>query len=162
MGKATGFMEYAREAPQRRPVSERVNDFFEVYEAVPRGQAPGAGRALHGLRRALLPHRLPAEQPHPGLERPGLSRPLEGRHPRPARHQQFPRIHGPALPRAVRGLLRARHQRAAGHHQADREVHRRPRLSRGLDRARAAAERAPASASRWSARGRRAWPPRSS
>ncbi len=31
MGKPTGFMEYAREAPERRPVSERVNDFFEIY-----------------------------------------------------------------------------------------------------------------------------------
>ena len=30
MGKPTGFLEYAREAPQRRPVAERVRDFFEV------------------------------------------------------------------------------------------------------------------------------------
>jgi len=32
MGKATGFLEYARETPQRRPVIERVNDWFEVYQ----------------------------------------------------------------------------------------------------------------------------------
>ena len=31
MGKVTGFLEYTREAPQRRPVVERVNDWFEVY-----------------------------------------------------------------------------------------------------------------------------------
>ncbi len=31
MGKATGFVEYARELPQRRPVTERVNDWFEIY-----------------------------------------------------------------------------------------------------------------------------------
>jgi len=31
MGKVTGFMEYAREAPGRRPVAERVNDYLEVY-----------------------------------------------------------------------------------------------------------------------------------
>jgi glutamate synthase (NADPH/NADH) small chain len=31
MGKVTGFKEYARETPQRRPVAERINDWFEVY-----------------------------------------------------------------------------------------------------------------------------------
>ncbi|PYX90975.1 MAG: glutamate synthase [Acidobacteria bacterium] len=31
MGKVTGFKEYTREVPQRRPVEERVNDFLEVY-----------------------------------------------------------------------------------------------------------------------------------
>ncbi len=48
----------------------------------PEETAAHAGRALHGLRRALLPHRLPAHQHHSRLERPGLSRPLErGRAP---------------------------------------------------------------------------------
>jgi glutamate synthase (NADPH/NADH) small chain len=32
MGKVTGFVEYVREAPERRPVGERVNDWFEVYQ----------------------------------------------------------------------------------------------------------------------------------
>src|SRR5437773_192350 len=31
MGKDTGFMEYTREMPQRRPVTERINDWFEIY-----------------------------------------------------------------------------------------------------------------------------------
>jgi glutamate synthase (NADPH/NADH) small chain len=35
VGKPTGFLEYTREAPQRRPVGERVNDFFEIYEEMP-------------------------------------------------------------------------------------------------------------------------------
>ena len=35
MGKVTGFLEYARELPQRRPVLERVNDWFEVYQDFP-------------------------------------------------------------------------------------------------------------------------------
>jgi glutamate synthase (NADPH) small chain len=35
MGKVTGFLEYAREAPQRRPIFERVNDWFELYEPFP-------------------------------------------------------------------------------------------------------------------------------
>jgi len=31
MGKDTGFMEFARETPTRRPVTERINDWFEIY-----------------------------------------------------------------------------------------------------------------------------------
>jgi glutamate synthase (NADPH/NADH) small chain len=32
VGKTSGFLEYTREAPERRPVPERVNDWFEVYQ----------------------------------------------------------------------------------------------------------------------------------
>jgi glutamate synthase (NADPH/NADH) small chain len=32
MGNITGFLEYTRETPERRPVLERVNDWFEVYQ----------------------------------------------------------------------------------------------------------------------------------
>ncbi|HEX3996804.1 MAG TPA: glutamate synthase subunit beta [Acetobacteraceae bacterium] len=32
MGKITGFLEYERETPERRPTRERVNDWFEVYQ----------------------------------------------------------------------------------------------------------------------------------
>src|SRR6516162_3008688 len=35
MGKVTGFLEYERETPTRRPIGERVNDWFEVYEDFP-------------------------------------------------------------------------------------------------------------------------------
>jgi glutamate synthase (NADPH) small chain len=35
VGKVTGFMEYSRELPQRRPVAERVNDWFEIYQDFP-------------------------------------------------------------------------------------------------------------------------------
>ena len=35
MGKPTGFMEYTRELPARRPVAERVSDFREVYQDFP-------------------------------------------------------------------------------------------------------------------------------
>ncbi len=31
MGKDTGFVEYARETAKRRPVSERINDWLEIY-----------------------------------------------------------------------------------------------------------------------------------
>jgi glutamate synthase (NADPH) small chain len=35
MGKVTGFLEHTREAPTRRPVPERLNDWFEVYQDFP-------------------------------------------------------------------------------------------------------------------------------
>ncbi len=35
MGKVTGFLEIARQTPPRRPVIERVNDWFEVYQDFP-------------------------------------------------------------------------------------------------------------------------------
>ncbi len=35
MGKTTGFMEFSRELPVRRPVTERINDWFEIYREFP-------------------------------------------------------------------------------------------------------------------------------
>jgi glutamate synthase (NADPH) small chain len=35
MGKTTGFMDYGRELPARRPVIERINDWFEIYREFP-------------------------------------------------------------------------------------------------------------------------------
>jgi glutamate synthase (NADPH/NADH) small chain len=35
MGKVTGFLEYQRELPSRRPVDERINDWFEIYQDFP-------------------------------------------------------------------------------------------------------------------------------
>ena len=36
MGKVTGFLEFERTLPARRPKEERVNDWFEIYEEFPR------------------------------------------------------------------------------------------------------------------------------
>jgi glutamate synthase (NADPH/NADH) small chain len=35
MGKPTGFMEYNRQLPQRRPVEDRIKDYKEIYEPFP-------------------------------------------------------------------------------------------------------------------------------
>jgi glutamate synthase (NADPH/NADH) small chain len=35
VSRPTGFLEYTRETPERRPVYERVNDWFEVYQDFP-------------------------------------------------------------------------------------------------------------------------------
>ena len=35
MGKTTGFLEHVRETPVRRPVVERIRDYFEIYQPSP-------------------------------------------------------------------------------------------------------------------------------
>jgi glutamate synthase (NADPH/NADH) small chain len=35
LGKITGFLEYTREMPVRRPPAERINDWFEIYQPFP-------------------------------------------------------------------------------------------------------------------------------
>jgi glutamate synthase (NADPH/NADH) small chain len=43
LGKVTGFLEYPRETPGYRPVAERVNDWFEVYQPFPPEKARTQG-----------------------------------------------------------------------------------------------------------------------
>ena len=53
-------------------------DYHEFVQTLAGDELAAAGRALHGVRRAVLPQRLPGQQPDPGLERPRLPRPLAG------------------------------------------------------------------------------------
>lgn len=39
MGKITGFLDFQRETPEKRPIVERVNDWFEVYQDFPQAKA---------------------------------------------------------------------------------------------------------------------------
>jgi glutamate synthase (NADPH/NADH) small chain len=43
LGKATGFLEFSRETALRRPVSERVNDWFEIYQDMARDKVQQQG-----------------------------------------------------------------------------------------------------------------------
>ena len=102
--------------------------------------AARAGRALHGVRGAVLSPRLPAREPDPRLERPRLPRPLARGDRAAPPHEQLPGVHGPALPGAVRGGVRARDRRGQCRvDQAGRALDRQPRLGGGLDRPAAAA-----------------------
>ncbi|CAA9497797.1 MAG: Glutamate synthase [NADPH] small chain, partial [uncultured Solirubrobacteraceae bacterium] len=104
-----------------------------------RSRAARPGRAVHGVRHPVLPQRLPAGEPHPRLERPRLPRPLVRRDQAAARDEQLPRVHGAAVPGAVRGRVRARDPRGRrGDDQADRELDHRPGVGRGLGQAVAA------------------------
>jgi hypothetical protein len=63
MGKPTGFLEFQRELPADRSASGRVADWKEFHHHLPEADLKKAGRALHGLRHSVLPHR-PARQRH--------------------------------------------------------------------------------------------------
>src|ERR1700733_8982408 len=43
MGKDTGFLDYSRELAPRRPVTQRVNDWFEIYLDFPEEKLQGQG-----------------------------------------------------------------------------------------------------------------------
>ena len=126
-----------------------------------RGRCEGAERALHGLRRSVLQQRLPGQQRHSRLQRPGLPQRLEERVHGARLDQQLPRVHRPHLPGAVRGGVHAQHQRRSGRHQVDRARDHRSRLGRRLRRAAPACGEDRQDASPSSARARPASPPRS-
>src|SRR5439155_350517 len=91
-----------------------------------------------GYTKSTVAARLPAGEPDPRLERPRLSRPVEGGDRAAGGDQQLPRVHRQALPGPVRVGLRPGPDRRAGGDQADRGEHRRPGLGGGLDRPAAA------------------------
>ena len=156
MADPKGFLKtQERELPPRRPVPVRIMDWKEVYEPRIRRAAAPPGRPLHGLRHPVLPPGLPARQPDPGVERPHLARRGPSGDRAPARDEQLPGVHRPAVPGAVRGELRARHQPARGHDQAGRGLDHRRGVRERLGHA--AAARAP---HRQDGRGRRLRPRR--
>ena len=102
-----GFLQLQRRVAPYRPVDERRGDWRDVNGRRRRGPRARAGAPVHGLRRAVLPHRLPAREPDPRLERPRRARPLARGARAARRHEQLPRVHRQALPGAVRGGVRA-------------------------------------------------------
>ena len=115
MGKPTGFKEFPRKTgavsrSDRSGCSISRKSSPRTTEAHLRR----ARRALHGLRRAVLPvdRRLPDRQPDSRVERPRLSGPLARRARSAAQDQQLSGVHRPHLPGAVRRRVRARHHRS--------------------------------------------------
>ena len=114
MGKPTGFIEY----PAARAADAAAARAHPRLERVPRRTCPRttlarAGRALHGLRRAVLPHRamlierhglgLPDQQPDPGVERPRLPRPVAEALDRLHKTNNFPEFTGRVCPAPCEG-----------------------------------------------------------
>ena len=73
MADPKGFLTTPRETPIRRRSTSgsRTGARFTPIRA---GPAAESGRPVHGLRHPVLPQGLPARQPDPGVERPGLAR----------------------------------------------------------------------------------------
>ena len=142
MADPKGFMTTPRRVAERRPVAERIHDWQEVYPGYAgAGRAADhlrAGRSVHGLRHPVLPHRLSAGQPDPGVERPGLAQRLGRGAGAAARHQQLPGVHRAALPGAVRDRLRGRDQPGPGDDQERRGRDHRQGLGRAPGHAAAA------------------------
>ncbi len=132
MGRPTGFFEYDRKLPARRPVPVQTAGLARGVRVVPRGRSRPPRGALHGLRHPVLPRRMPTREPHPGVERPRVPRRLARGSRAAARHQQLPGVHRAAVPGPVRGRLRAGHQLRSGHDRAHRVRDRRAGLERGL------------------------------
>ena len=112
-----------------------ANDYpGDLHRSADEEHLANAGRAVHGLRRPVLPvgHRLPDRQPDPRVERPRLSEPLARRPRAASQDEQLPRIHRSRVPGALRGRLRARHHEPARHDQEHRERDHRPWLGRRL------------------------------
>jgi glutamate synthase (NADPH/NADH) small chain len=91
----------SQEAPPNCRTSAGRDDRLKNYPSssrFPRTRSKPAGRALHGLRRALLPHRLPAGQHHPRLQRPRVPRSLAEAAERLHATNNFPEFTGRLCP----------------------------------------------------------------
>ena len=77
--KPTGFMKYGAGAADAAAGPGARARLARGLRGLPDDKVQHAGRALHGLRHPVLPHGLPARQPHPRVERPRLPRPLARR-----------------------------------------------------------------------------------
>ena len=123
MGKITGFLEFEREMPHRRPVARAPQALARVRGA----SCPRRSCATQGAR--CMDCGIPFC--HKGCPLGNIipdwnDLVYRGRWQRgdraPALDQQLPRVHRPHLPGAVRGGVRPQHQRRPGHDQADREA----------------------------------------
>ena len=161
MGKITGFLNIRAKHPRavRSPSASTTGAKFTRISPL---SMFTSGRALHGLRRAVLQFRMPAEQPDSRLERSGLSR-LAGA-------TRCWRCTRPIIfPNSPAGSARRRAKRRACWGSTKSRCRSRPSSapssitpSRKAGFVRSRARNLPANASRSSARARRDWRPRSS
>ena len=162
MGKPTGFLEFQRLSEAYEPADERAQALQRIRPAPDRRAGQDAGRALHGLRHPVLQQRLPGQQHHSGLERPGLSsgnwrEAIEVLHST----NNFPEFTGRICPAPCEAACTLNINADAGRHQVDRARHHRQGRRERLGACRSRRRRRPARRSPWSAPARPAWRPRS-
>ena len=101
MGKPTGFLEWEREVPARRPVPVRLRDWNEVYEPFDADVLNHqAGRCMDcGI--PFCNNGCPLGNLIPDWNDLVYRGSMERRNRAAARHEQLPRIHRSAVPGAV-------------------------------------------------------------
>ena len=141
MGKITGFLEIDRHDRKYAPVAERVKHYQEF--VVPLSEKDTRDQAARCMN-CGIPYCHGTGSVAPGT--PGC--PVNNQIPdfndlvyqnnwqEASRNlhstNNFPGVHRPHLPGAVRSLLHAQHRRQPGHHQDHRMRDRRPRLGQWL------------------------------
>ena len=159
MGKTTGFMEYhARAARRAAPwPSASTTGSKSIRISPKRSFAPRARAAWI----AACPSATPAARSTTSFPIGTIwSIATVGKKPSACctPPTTFPNSPAASAPRPCEASCVLGHQRAAGHHQADRKNHRRPRLQGRLDPTRAATNSSPGKAWPSSARAPRDWP----
>ena len=136
MGKPTGFIEIHRKKHPTRPVAERIHDWREVYLPYPQPVLEGQAARCMDCGIPFCHQGCPLGNLIPDwndlVYRDRWRQAIDRLHAT----NNFPEFTGPAVPGAVRRLVRARHQRRPGHDQVDRGLDHRARVRRRLgDRA---------------------------
>ena len=138
MGKPTGFMEIPREMPTRRPVSQRIHDFLEVYNPFPEEKLRAQGARCMDCGIPFCHQGCPLGNLIPDwndlVYRDQWRAAIERLHAT----NNFPEFTGKLCPAPVRGVVRPGDQQRPGHDQADRGQHHRTGVGRGLGRPAAA------------------------
>ena len=135
MGDPTGFMNYERKLGPDRDSCPQNRRLGRVSRSSPRKRACHSGREVHGLRGfpfcqtgqiiGGLTAGVSHKQSYTRVERPDLLGPLERGSRETSQDKQFPRVHGPDMPRSLRGIVRSGHKRTRGNHKEHRVRHRR-------------------------------------
>ena len=110
MADPKGFMNHSREVAGRRPVTERVGDWNEVYPN-------GVGRALLPIIKTQASRCMDG-----GMTFCQQGCPLGWCDRAAARHQQLPGVHRAAVPSSVRDRLCLGDQPRPGDHQERRSL----------------------------------------
>jgi len=107
MGKVTGFMEYARETPARRPAEMRTRDWLEIYQPMPEDKLRQQGARCMDCGVPFCHTGCPVTNVIPDWNDLVYHKPVARRDPGSAFDQQFSGVHGTNLPGAVRSGVRA-------------------------------------------------------
>ena len=135
MGKITGFMEYERIEEGYKPVPERLKNYKEFVIGLDDQQANVQAARCMDCGTPFCNSGCPVNNIIPDFNdmvfRNDWKNAIDTLHST----NNFPGVHRPHLPRALRGGLHAERERRRGGHQVHRARHHRPRLGRRLGQA---------------------------